>query len=99
VSVETAHLPNGWRDRLVPFDRPDAAPSQAVALEPHDLVIAKLYAGREKDLEFAIALIRENLVDTRLLVERAGMLSEPEAVRERVRSYIERCRNDAAKAL
>ena len=44
-------------------------------------------------------VIRENLVDTRLLVERAGMLSEPEAVRERVRSYIERCRNDAAKAL
>lgn len=91
VSVTTAVLPEGWQDRVVPFDRADADPSAAVCLEAHDLVISKLVAGREKDLSFAAALIREQLVDVDTLLERAGAIDRPEGVRERVRGYVRRC--------
>lgn len=57
VSVSTAVLPAGWHQRLVPFERPDAEPSRAKSLNVHDLVCAKLVAGREKDFSFASALI------------------------------------------
>lgn len=63
VSVTTAVLPDGWRDRVVPFDRADAGPSTAVCLDAHDLVVSKLVAGLEKDLLFAAALIDAQLVD------------------------------------
>ncbi len=57
VTISTAVLPAGWEQRVVEYERVDALPSHAVCLEPHDLVISKLVAGREKDLEFATALI------------------------------------------
>ena len=91
VSVSTAHLPAGWRDRVVAYDRADAAPSSAVCLEAHDLVVSKLVAGREKDLPFAAALIAANLVDAETLIERAGTIESPEAVRNVVRERIRRC--------
>lgn len=91
VSVTTAVLPEGWRDRVVPFDRADADPSAAVCLDAHDLVVSKLVAGREKDLSFAAALIKAQLVDVNTLLERAGMIARPEGVRERVRGHIRRC--------
>jgi hypothetical protein len=95
VSVHTAVLPAGWQDRVVPFDRPDAEPSAAVCVEAHDLVISKLVAGREKDLTFTTALLRERLVDEGILIERAGVIDRPEAVRQRVRSQIRRCAKGA----
>lgn len=70
VSVATAVLPAGWRDRVVRFDRADAEPSAAVCIEAHDLVVSKLVAGREKDISFAGALIRERLVDVSTLLEK-----------------------------
>jgi hypothetical protein len=91
VTIATAVLPKGWQDRTVPFARPDAEPSAAVCLEAHDLVVSKLVAGREKDLDFTTALIGAALVEPGTLVERAGMIDRPEAVRERVRAYIRRC--------
>lgn len=52
VAVGTATLPDGWEDRVVAYERRDAEPSRAVCLEPHDLVVSKLVAGREKDKRF-----------------------------------------------
>lgn len=91
VSIVTAVLPEGWRERVVPFDRADAEPSTAVCLDAHDLVVSKLVAGREKDLSFTAALIKEQLVDVDTLLERAGTIDRPEGVRERVRGHIRRC--------
>lgn len=91
VSVSTAHLPAGWRDRVVAYDRPEAAPSSAVCLEAHDLVVSKLVAGREKDLPFAAALLAADLVDVDTLIERAGTIDSPEAVRNAIRARIRRC--------
>jgi hypothetical protein len=91
VTLATAVLPDGWRDRLIAFERADAEPSHARCLEAHDLVVAKLVANREKDREFATALIGAQLVDVRTLLERVQVLDQPEAVRMRVRRAIESC--------
>ncbi len=92
VSVTTACLPDGWQDRLVPYDREDAQPCRAACLDAYDLVVSKLVAGREKDFEFAAALIDVGLVSTRTLVERAALLPMPGAVATRVRNSVDRLR-------
>ncbi len=62
VDLDTAVLPTGWRDRLVPVQNANtAAPSgrpQFIGwcLDPEDLCVAKLCAHREKDLNFVRAL-------------------------------------------
>ena len=91
VTIETAVLPQGWRERVIRYRRTDAAPSEAVCLEPHDLVIAKLVASREKDLEFTAALIACDLIQVRTLIDRTALLDQPDAVRVRVRSSIRKC--------
>lgn len=90
VSLQTAVLPDGWQDRVVPFDDENAEPAKAVCLDPHDLVVSKLVAGRPKDFEFAEALIRHNLVDPALLLARANLLPVPGGVIKRVQQSIER---------
>jgi len=90
VSVTTAVLPAGWRDRLVEFDPPGAAPARARCLEPHDCVVAKLVAGREKDLAFARALLRERLVDPVTLVERIRDLPIDAASAHRLEAWVRR---------
>ena len=50
VSVSTAVLPDGWRDRLVVVETAGTAPGRGYLLDPHDCVVSKLVAGREKDL-------------------------------------------------
>jgi hypothetical protein len=84
VSVETAVLPAGWRTRLVPFVRSDALPSRALCLDPHDLVISKLVAGREKDFIFTRALVGAGLVSPYVLRERAAELDVIGAIRRRI---------------
>lgn len=70
VALSTALLPAGWRDRLVRYDLRAADPAEAVCLDPHDLVISKLLAYREKDLQFAAALVEAGLIDLEVLGER-----------------------------
>lgn len=96
VSASTAVLPDGWQGRLVPFDRPDAHPGRAGCLEIHDLVVAKLVAGREKDLSFATELIAAEMVDPDVLLARAQTIDRPRAVIVRVTTTIGRCAQKAA---
>jgi len=49
VSVSTATVPEGWRDRLVLVESRSTQPGRGYALEPHDCVVSKLVAGRDKD--------------------------------------------------
>ncbi|MHA3700652.1 DUF6036 family nucleotidyltransferase [Jatrophihabitans sp. YIM 134969] len=74
VDLTTATLPEGWQERLVNFELASAEPSRARCLEPHDLVVSKLVAGRAKDLTFAWALIEAGLVSTTTLEARAKTL-------------------------
>ncbi len=78
VGPETARAPAGWEDRLVVVDVPPRVASEvravAYCLEPNDLVLSKLAAGRERDGEFAAEALRAGLVDPAVLLERVGDL-------------------------
>ncbi|CAG1007978.1 hypothetical protein PHYC_03503 [Phycisphaerales bacterium] len=65
VGEESATLPQGWKDRLIPVRTPEGATGWC--LEVHDLAISKLIAGREKDVQFLSALIKHRLADPGLL--------------------------------
>lgn len=95
VEVSTATLPAGWEKRVVPFVREDAKPSHANCLERHDLVVSKLVANRQKDIEFTTALIKENLVGVPTLLERTRQLEQPGAIQSQVTRAIRLCERKA----
>jgi hypothetical protein len=74
VHLDVAVKPDGWKDRLVTWDVESSKPAEPRFLEPHDLAVSKLAAGRPKDLDFVSALIRGGFLDVALLRERASML-------------------------
>ena len=88
VSVATAVLPAGWRDRLIVFEGESTRPGRGLCLDPHDLVVSKLVAGREKDFQFAAALINAGLVDPVILTQRAQTLPVVPGVQRRVHEWI-----------
>ncbi len=74
VHIETAELPAGWRERLVTWSLRSSAPATPRFVEPHDLVLSKLAAGRDKDIVFAASLLDAHLVDLDILLDRAETL-------------------------
>lgn len=81
VNLEVASLPAGWQDRTVILESAATNGARGYCLEPHDLVVAKLVAGRMKDLKFADALLHAGLIDAQVLMERARLLEQPTAGR------------------
>ncbi len=91
VGVAAAVLPPGWRKRLVAFENANTAPGRGLCLDPHDCVVAKLIAGRSKDIAFAEALIRAGIVSTAVLIERVSTLTEVRpVVLDRIRRFVAR---------
>ena len=81
VGERTAVLPDGWETRLV------AVPTSAgrgLCLEPHDLVVSKYVAGREKDREYVRAALRHRLVEPSVLLDRLARTPLEPASRERI---------------
>lgn len=74
VNIEVAVLPAGWRDRVVELKTDATQGATGHCLDPHDLVVAKLVAHREKDMEFVDALLHAELIDPDLVIERAQHL-------------------------
>lgn len=74
VHIDTAELPDGWRDRLVTWTLRSSDPATPKFVEAHDLVVSKLAAGREKDITFAASLLDARLVQVDVLLTRAAML-------------------------
>ena len=70
VAEETAILPSGWKDRLIPVRNANTGAGCGLCLEAHDLAVAKLAAGREKDLSFVAGLLRHKLVKPFLIESR-----------------------------
>jgi hypothetical protein len=63
-------LPAGWRERLVPLRNANTGNGTGLCVEIHDLVVSKLVAGREKDLDFIAGVLRHGLAETNRLRER-----------------------------
>lgn len=85
VHIDTAELPEGWRERLVTWTLHSSDPATPKFIEPHDLVVSKLAAGREKDIAFAATLLDASLVDFEVLLERAEGLPKSS---ERVSNWL-----------
>jgi hypothetical protein len=54
TSSTPRYAPRGWQSRTIPIQ---VGNHRALCMEPHDLLLSKLGAGREKDLEFARATV------------------------------------------
>jgi hypothetical protein len=87
VDIDTAILPEGWKDRLVSWELQSSKPAKPRFLEPHDLAVSKLAAGRRKDHDFVLALIRGGLLDVAVVRKRASML--PAGIDPRIGERIE----------
>jgi hypothetical protein len=73
VDETTATLPAGWRERLVRVENENTRGAIGWCLEPHDLAVSKLVAGREKDLTFVAGLLRHRLANPETLRERLAV--------------------------
>ncbi len=82
VGPDTATLPAGWEERLIPLRSESTGGATAWCLEVHDLAISKLVAGREKDLRFVAGLIGHGLAESATLIERLAETQLPGATRE-----------------
>ena len=89
VGPETAVAPDGWQDRLLPVSGPGTRGATGWCLEPHDLVLSKLGAGRERDVDFARVAAAHGIVDAAELRARAGRLPVAAGHLEHVRGLLE----------
>jgi len=92
VGPRTAILPTGWEERLV---RVRTQAGAGLCLEPHDLVISKYAAAREKDRDYVRAALHHGLVSQETLLERLDQTTLEVEERERLRKLIQA---DAADA-
>lgn len=86
VGESTAVLPRDWQRRLILVSGENTRMVRGWCLEVHDLAVAKLVAGREKDLDFVGALVRNAMITRGVMEARLAETSlEPE-----VRTLVER---------
>ena len=70
VGVDTAILPSGWKERLIPIQNENTGGGTGLCLEIHDLAVSKLIAAREKDMNFVRALLHYQLAKVEIICER-----------------------------
>lgn len=81
VDPTTATLPPGWETRLVRVSNANTNHAVGWCLEVHDLAVSKLYAGREKDLDFIRMLFKHGYVRKAPLAERAARVQADERLK------------------
>ena len=89
VDEKTAMLPKGWMGRLVNLKVDNTEGVAGLCLEPHDLLISKYYARREKDIAFNREVVGSGLVEKNRLLELVSMTSVTDDVKERMCANIE----------
>lgn len=92
VAPDTPVAPASWHDRLVRIDVVAVTRARGTAtawcMEAHDLVLAKLAAGRPHDLVFAAGVVRASLVHPERLHQLAATM--PTSHRAVVRARLTR---------
>ncbi len=74
VGPDTSIASEGWKERLVPLRGPGTEGATGWCLEAHDLALAKLVAGREKDIRYLQALHRVRPLDPAVIRSRLACL-------------------------
>ncbi len=87
VTLSTpVYAPRNWQSRTIPVQ---VGRFCALCMEPHDLLISKLGAGREKDLEFARAAIDGGIVQRDELIGRLDDVAADPSVRRLIEDRIQ----------
>jgi hypothetical protein len=94
VDATTATLPQDWEDRLVLVSGEGTGYIRGWCLEVHDLAIAKLVAGRPKDLDFLQHLVRGGYVEAATLASRLESTALDPQMQASVRGRLARLRDD-----
>ena len=90
VSLETAALPKGWKERTNKVqDYMDEA-NIGWCVEAHDLAASKLIAFREKDRVFVRRLLLEDMIDAGKLVKRIQFIDTEKELKERALDWTKR---------
>lgn len=90
VDASTSVLPNGWKERLVKIRNENTHGIIGLCLEIHDLMISKLYAGRQKDLEFFKATVSLGVISKKMLIERLNVTELSDSKRRTIVDLIDR---------
>lgn len=90
VGEETARLPEGWKDRLVVIQNENTRGVKGLCLEVHDLLVAKVIAGRDKDLAFLREAAKHRMADPEVLLRRLETVQVEPAIRRQAYAGIER---------
>jgi len=82
VDIDGIVLPEGWRDRVVAVDNANTNGIRGLCLDPTDLAVSKLAAGRPKDLEFVRVMLLEQVVRPELVHERVDAVATVDDTRK-----------------
>jgi hypothetical protein len=88
VGPDTAILPQGWESRLVKLQNPNTDLKVGWCLDPHDLAVSKLAAGRPKDWLFVSAMLANDLVNPQTVQERLMQTALPNTQRQRLVNWV-----------
>jgi hypothetical protein len=91
ISIETAVLPEGWRERLHTWDIKSSHPATPLFLDKHDLAASKLVRMEPKDVAFVGALLKNGLLDSGLIRERVALLPSnvSPVIRQRILTWLD----------
>ncbi|MFO7561752.1 MAG: DUF6036 family nucleotidyltransferase [Enhygromyxa sp.] len=98
VGEQTATLPKGWEQRLVPVRNARTRGATGWCIDVHDLAVSKYAANREKDREFVRALVRHGLITRPTLLERLAQTSLDPRLRSLIEGLIDRDFGEAGQA-
>lgn len=90
VSIETASLPDGWKERTNKVHDYMDENKIGWCIEAHDLAASKLIAYRPKDISFVRTLLVEDLVSTETLEERIKVIQTEKVLKERALDWLAR---------
>lgn len=90
IGVDTAVLPPAWESRLVPILNENTRGVTGWCLDAHDLAFSKLAAGREKDLNFVVSMLKHHLIQSDRVLELIATSNLPTEIIRRMRSFLER---------
>jgi hypothetical protein len=86
TSRTPTYAPRDWKSRAIPLT---VGEMTGRCMEPHDLVLSKLGAAREKDLPFARSVAQLDLVRREPLIERLELIECSDEDRKRLAARVE----------
>lgn len=90
VSLETASLPKGWKERTIKVQDYMDDNKIGWCVEAHDLAASKLIAFRDKDRTFVRRLLIEEMIDSSMLINRIQLIDTKKELKNRALDWTKR---------